>query len=69
MDISKECEVEHMVSVAVELFGRLDILINNAARFVFASATDITNEGVTEFHQMLWHAAVCMHSPAAAACN
>ena len=53
MDISKESEVEHMVSVAVELFGRLDILINNAARFVFASATHITDEGVAAFHPTL----------------
>ena len=69
VDISKESEVEHMVSVAVEVFGRLDILINNAARFVFASATDITDEGIMAFHQILWHVAGCKSSPATAACS
>ena len=69
VDISKECEVEHMVTVAVAAFGRLDILINNAARFVFASATDITDEGVTAFHEILWHPASCKSSPAAAPCS
>ena len=69
MDISKESEVEYMVSTAMEVFGRLDILINNAARFVFASATDITDEGITVFHQISWHVASCKSSPAAAACS
>lgn len=68
MDISQEADVEHMVSVAVELYGRLDILINNAARFVFASARNITDEGVAAFRSTFQHVASCKSSLAAAAC-
>lgn len=45
VDISKEEEVRQMVARAKEAFGRLDILINNAARFVFNHVTEVTEEG------------------------
>ena len=45
VDISKEAEVRQMVARAKEVFGRLDILINNAARFVFNHVTEVTEEG------------------------
>jgi meso-butanediol dehydrogenase/(S,S)-butanediol dehydrogenase/diacetyl reductase len=45
VDISKEAEVRQMVARAAEAFGRLDILINNAARFVFNHVTEVTEEG------------------------
>ena len=45
VDISQEDEVQQMVLRACEEFGRLDILINNAARFVFNFVTEITDSG------------------------
>ncbi len=45
VDISHEAEVQQMVLRACEEFGRLDILINNAARFVFNFVTEITDAG------------------------
>lgn len=52
-DISKEEDVHQMVAAAVKAFGRLDILINNAARFVFNVVTEITDEGSLALHSSI----------------
>ncbi len=42
-DISNESSVRAMVKTAVELFGTVDILVNNAAAFVFGKVEDVTD--------------------------
>ncbi len=39
-DVAKEEEAEHLVSSAVELFGRLDIVVNNAGTTEFIAHAD-----------------------------
>lgn len=43
--MSKEAEVAQLVRHTLEHFSGLDIFVNNAARFVFGHATEVTEEG------------------------
>lgn len=43
--MSKEAEVERLVQQVLDWLGRIDILVNNAARFVFNTATEVTDDG------------------------
>lgn len=43
-DVSKEEEVAGLVELAVESYGKLDAIVNNAATTVIKKATDITAE-------------------------
>lgn len=43
-DVSRRDDVEHLVGSAVERFGRLDIVVNNAATFLYRSVEDCTEE-------------------------
>ena len=43
-DISKEDSVQTMVEKAVAEFGDIDILVNNAAAFVFGKIEDVTED-------------------------
>jgi len=45
-DVGNEAEVRQMVSAAVEQFGRLDVLINNAQSFGSSSGRGITQDYV-----------------------
>ena len=49
-NISVVAEVEHLFAEAVATFGRLDILVNNASVFAFASLEQTTDE---QLHKML----------------
>ena len=42
-DVSKEADVERMVQAAVDAYGAVNILSNNAAAFVFGEVQDITD--------------------------
>ena len=42
-DVSKEPDVANMVQAAVSSFGGIDILVNNAAAFVFRQVEDVTD--------------------------
>ena len=44
-DMSVEVEVERVVQCALQWHGQVDILVNNAARFVFSTATEVTEDG------------------------
>lgn len=44
VDMSREAEVEQLVGQTLLWHGRVDILVNNAARFVFNTATEVTDE-------------------------
>lgn len=48
-DISNIADVEKMFDKTVSVFGRLDVLVNNASVFSHAAIEDITEE---QFHQM-----------------
>lgn len=43
-DVSKSADVNRMVQSAVEKFGRIDILVNNAAIFPYYNFFDLTEE-------------------------
>lgn len=43
-DISQEEEVKEVVTSVVQELGEIDVLVNNAARFVFKAVTDATEE-------------------------
>ena len=43
-DVSREAEVEAMVSQAESAYGAVNILVNNAAAFVFGKVEDVTDE-------------------------
>jgi NAD(P)-dependent dehydrogenase (short-subunit alcohol dehydrogenase family) len=43
-DVRSEAEVEGLIGVAVERFGRLDVLVNNAGVFVAAPAVEMTEQ-------------------------
>ena len=42
-DVSREADVEAMVQAAERSFGTVDILVNNAAAFVFGPVEDVTD--------------------------
>ena len=44
MDVSDQASIEAGVFAAIQAFGQIDILINNAAIFTAAPITDITRE-------------------------
>jgi NAD(P)-dependent dehydrogenase (short-subunit alcohol dehydrogenase family) len=48
-DMSSEGDVERLVQFCVQHCGRVDIFVNNAARFVFNPATEVTEKG--QVHQ------------------
>lgn len=43
-DVSVESDVEEMVAGAVEAFGTVDVLVNDAAVFVFGAIEDVTDD-------------------------
>jgi NAD(P)-dependent dehydrogenase (short-subunit alcohol dehydrogenase family) len=43
-DVSKRADVERLVSGAVERFGRLDIVVNDAAMFLYRGVEDCTED-------------------------
>ena len=45
--MSKDDDVDRLVQYTLEKFDRVDIFINNAARFVFNAATEVTEDGKT----------------------
>ena len=49
-DISQEDQVKRLIKGAVKAFGKLDILVNNAAAFVFGRVEDTT---VEDWHRVL----------------
>ncbi len=42
-DVSKEAEVERMVRAAVDAYGAVNVLVNDAAVFVFGEVQDVTD--------------------------
>lgn len=49
-DVSQEDQVKRLIKGAVKAFGKLDILVNNAAAFVFGRVEDAT---VEDWHKVL----------------
>ncbi|MCC7264584.1 MAG: SDR family oxidoreductase [Candidatus Latescibacteria bacterium] len=49
-DVSQEDQVKRLIKGAVKAFGKLDILVNNAAAFVFGRVEDAT---VEDWHRVL----------------
>ena len=49
-DVSKEQAAIDVVALAVKRFGKLDILVNNAAKIVYKNAVDMT---LTEWNSIL----------------
>jgi len=45
VDVSDEKQVEELVVKAITWGGKLDIWVNNAAKFVFGAATTASNAG------------------------
>ncbi len=41
-DVSVESEIDAMVDATIRAFGRIDILVNDAAAFVFGKIEDVT---------------------------
>ena len=50
IDVSDEGQVKSLVAKAASWGGRLDIWINNAAKFVFGEAITATNAGKSNMH-------------------
>ena len=50
VDVSDEAQVESLVAKALKWGGRLDIWVNNAAKFVFGAATTATGAGTPLQH-------------------
>jgi NAD(P)-dependent dehydrogenase (short-subunit alcohol dehydrogenase family) len=46
VDVSQEAEVEALIKHTLSTHGRLDVFINNAARYVFADALQVTDAGM-----------------------
>jgi NAD(P)-dependent dehydrogenase (short-subunit alcohol dehydrogenase family) len=44
VDVRDAASVEHLVSRAIEEFGKIDVLVNNAGVFIFAKVEDMTEE-------------------------
>jgi NAD(P)-dependent dehydrogenase (short-subunit alcohol dehydrogenase family) len=60
-DISSESSVCHLVSKAVELFGQIDVLVNNAARFLYKGGFDANSDD--------WTAVMATNVAGAAMCS
>ena len=45
VDMAKEAEVEALIRHTLSAHGRLDVFVNNAARYVFAETLEVTEEG------------------------
>jgi NAD(P)-dependent dehydrogenase (short-subunit alcohol dehydrogenase family) len=43
-DVSKEADVQEMVQAAVNAYGTVNVLVNDAAAFVFGAIEDVTRE-------------------------
>ena len=43
-DVSKEKQVEKLMNGAISKFGEIDILVNDAAQFVFGKIEDVTDD-------------------------
>ena len=43
-DVSKEADAQKIAATALDVFGKIDILVNNAAAFVFGAVEDTTGE-------------------------
>ena len=43
-DVSKESDVQNMVEVAASAFGKINVLVNDAAAFEFGKVEDVTDE-------------------------
>ncbi len=55
-DVSQEADIQRMIDVAIEEFGRLDILVNNAHFEVHGSATEISADDWDRSHAVLLRA-------------
>jgi len=51
-DVSKTADVERMVKVAVSRFGRLDVLLNNAAVQILGGLTETSEEDWDRLHSV-----------------
>ena len=49
-DVSVESDIEAMVDATIRAFGRIDILVNDAAAFVFGKIEDVTQD---DWHRVL----------------
>ena len=49
-DVSVESDIEAMVEATIRAFGRIDILVNDAAAFVFGKVEDVTQD---DWHRVL----------------
>ncbi len=60
-DVTRRSDAETLVRTAIERFGRLDILINNAGRGQFASVEDTTDQMIRSMFELnvysLWYTA------------
>lgn len=54
VDMSSESQVASLIAATVKWGGRLNILVNNAARFVFAEIAEVTEEGDHFAHLQLF---------------
>jgi NAD(P)-dependent dehydrogenase (short-subunit alcohol dehydrogenase family) len=60
-DISQETEVKRMISTSVEKFGRVDVLVNSAARFLMKGGSDAV--------QSDWHEVFATNVAGTALCS
>ena len=51
-DVSQENQVKNLVNAAVDTFGGVDVLVNDAAAFVFGEIQDVTADDWTATYQM-----------------
>ena len=50
-DVSDEAQVANLVDAAVESYGSINVLVNDAAAFVFGKVEDVTTDAVGAGHQ------------------